>query len=71
MTDEQIIEIAKRLYGGNLTAEDLSTHQTIEFARLIEQATREECADDVEYMLGRSCNPEITKNVTTAIRSQK
>ena len=44
MTTEEIIEIAKRLYGGNITTEDLRKHKTIEFARLIEQATLEENA---------------------------
>ena len=66
MTDEQIIEIAKRLYGGNITAEDLSTHQTIEFARQIEAATREEDT--------RICEERDIKGrevFAAAIRSQK
>ena len=66
MTDEQITEIAKRLYGNNLTEKDLSTHQTIEFARLIEKQIREEDAkicDGLKHYFGYQC--------AEAIRSQK
>ena len=71
MTDEQIIEIAKRLYGGGITAEDLRKHQTIEFARLIEQATREAdiaiAHDFIQYHMDFDKADECAKEM----RSQK
>ena len=41
MTNDQIIEIAKQLYGADLKAAQLRNHKTVEFARLIQAAQRE------------------------------
>jgi hypothetical protein len=44
MTDDQILEMAKQLYGGPVSEEALRNHKTIAFARLIEKQVKEEGA---------------------------
>jgi len=41
VTDEEIIEVAKQLYGDDLTEAQLRNHKTITFARLIAAKQRE------------------------------
>ena len=65
MTDDQIIEMAKQLYGAALTDAQLHTHKTIEFARLIERQARFDSAQLVETLPAITCG---YKGIAAAIR---
>jgi len=61
LSDEEIIEVAKQLYGDDLTEAQLRDHKTIAFARLIAAKQRE-----IDAVIA-----EKSEWISNAIRSQK
>ncbi len=68
MTDDEIIEMAKQLYGGDLTDEQLRNHKTITFARLIMEKQKEIDANVCLGMDGMA--GDYGEDFADAIRSQ-
>jgi hypothetical protein len=66
LSDEEIIEVAKQLYGDDLTEAQLRNHKTITFARLIQQKQRDIDAELCEKSGQFGCD-----NLAATIRSQK
>jgi hypothetical protein len=70
LSDEEIIEVAKQLYGDDLTEAQLRDHKTIAFARRIAAKQREDDAALCEqYAWGSSYR--LRDTLAAAIRGQK
>ncbi len=76
LSDEEIIEVAKQLYGDDLTEAQLRNHKTITFARLIQQKQIEIDAAlcEAEEPWGNEADAwaeKCLRKAAVAIRSQK